>query len=82
MKSARMRKKKKSKNPRFKFLFSQAYKVLFEFIEVFEFFHAKKKIKMADFHIRSIWIQLQSCLMPMKKFERAALVPDFVQKCR
>lgn len=57
MKSARMRKKKKSKNPRFKFLFSQAYKVLFEFIEVLEFFHAKKKkIKMADFHIRSIWI--------------------------
>lgn len=81
MKSARMRKKKKGKTHAF--LFSQAYKVLFEFIEVFEFFHAKKKkIKMADFHIRSMWIQLQSCLMPMKKFERTALVPDFVQKCR
>lgn len=80
MKSARMRKKKKVKTHAF--LFSQAYKVLFEFIEVLEFFLAKKKIKMADFHIRSRWIQLQSCLMPMKKFERTALVPDFVQKCR
>lgn len=49
MKSARMRKKKKSKNPRFKFLFSQAYKVLFEFIEVLEFFLAKKKNKDGRF---------------------------------
>lgn len=74
--------KEKKKVKTHAFLFSQAYKVLFEFIEVLEFFLAKKKIKMADFHIRSMWIQLQSCIMPMKKFERTALVPDFVQKCR
>lgn len=55
MKSARMRKKKKVKTHAF--LFSQAYKVLFEFIEVLEFFLAKKKNKDGRFsYIRSIWI--------------------------
>lgn len=48
--------KEKKKVKTHAFLFSQAYKVLFEFIEVLEFFLAKKKIKMADFHIISIWI--------------------------
>lgn len=80
MKSARMRKKKKVKTHAF--LFSQAYKVLFEFIEVLEFFLAKKNKDGRFSYITSIWIQLQSCIMPMKKFERTALVPDFVQKCR
>lgn len=72
-------KEKKKEKPTLSY-FHKPIKCYLNSLKCLNFFMQKKKIKMADFHIRSIWIQLQSCLMPMKKFER--LVPDFVQKCR